>query len=65
VLNLLWKNIRDFHEHNILTYSAYKGIEKWIKSDIEYTQDYGVPLNTPYGQKCFVVKETDGGNSAL
>lgn len=58
ILNALWKQIRELHEHNILTYTAYKGIVGHIKGDIDYVQDYGVPLNTPYGQQCFVAQET-------
>lgn len=61
ILNALWKQIKELYEHNILTYAAHKEIERRIKIDIERIQDYGIPLNTPYNQKCFAVKEAVDG----
>lgn len=61
ILNVLWKQINELYEHNILSYDAHKGIEGHIKRNIEQVQDYGVPLNTPYNQKCFAAKEDANG----
>jgi len=58
VLTTVWRQTKELYEHNILTHSASKSIENAIKSGIDYIQDYGIPLNTPYGQRCFVAKET-------
>jgi hypothetical protein len=61
ILNVVWGQIKELHNHNILTYIALKGMEKHLKSCIDQVQDFGIPLNTPYGQKCFVAKEEPNG----